>query len=62
MYTSNIEQRRVFYANGITMSKVVLEENGTAYYEKIDEHQNTVIVSDMNPYKLIRDNKRIPLG
>ena len=49
-----------FKANEVTMSKVVLEEDGTAYYERMHKSGCKVSVSKKNYIELIREQEKIP--
>lgn len=52
--------KTAFKANEVTMSRIVLEKTGTAYYEKMNESGCKVVFSQKEWIELIRENEKIP--
>lgn len=53
--------RTAFSANEVTMSKIVLNKDGTAFYEKMNESGCKIIVTKKNPEEIITENEKILL-
>lgn len=52
--------KRAYMFNESTMSKIVLEENGAAYYEKMEKSGCKVMIREENFEDIIRENEKIP--
>lgn len=52
--------KRAYMFNESTMSKIVLEENGVAYYEKMEKSGCKVMIREENFEDIIRENEKIP--
>lgn len=52
--------KRAYMFNESTMSKIVLEENGDAYYEKMEKSGCKVMIREENFEDIIRENEKIP--
>ena len=51
-----------FTKNEVTMSKIVLENDGTAYYEKMNESGCKISITKDNWQDVIRENEKIPFN
>lgn len=52
--------RTAFSANEATMSKIVLNKDGTAFYQKMNESGCKIIVTKKNPKEIIKENEKNP--
>lgn len=52
--------KKAYMVNESTMSKIVLKENGDAYYEKIEKSGCKVMILDENFDDIIRENEKRP--
>lgn len=54
--------RAAFNANEATMSKIVLERDGTAFYENIQESGCKIFVANKDWQEVLRENEKIPFN
>ncbi|MBD5544748.1 MAG: hypothetical protein HDR01_11060 [Lachnospiraceae bacterium] len=53
---------KAYTVNEATMSKIVLEENGEAYYEKMRRSGCKAIIREGDFQEIIRENEKLPFG
>jgi hypothetical protein len=54
--------KKAFKKNELTMSKVVLEKNGRAYYQRIEQSGCKVVVTESDWKSIIKENEKQPFA